>query len=82
MPYRNANTSTLNQVHPPRPKRVRVDKQGNERCRMWLKEGTSTMLFTDSLTKNGCIGLINHINNYLLACGCKTIPQQKFLITR
>lgn len=33
-----------NQVHPPLPKKERVDGIGNDRGRLWYKDGNSTML--------------------------------------
>ena len=33
-----------NQVHPPLPKKKRVDGIGNDRGRLWYKDGNSTML--------------------------------------
>jgi hypothetical protein len=71
-----------NQVHPPRPKKARVDNQGNDKKRLWLKEGTCTMLLTKDLTEQGCKVLINSINENLKKLGAKALPVNKFLITR
>ena len=48
-------SSTLkkqNQLNPPLPKKKRVDKLGNDRRRLWLKAGNSTMLVCKSVTEN------------------------------
>lgn len=71
-----------NQIHPPRPKRVRVDSKGNDMRRLWLKDGNTTMLLIDKLTENGCKALINSINTSLIAMGKKALPKQRFLITK
>lgn len=71
-----------NQVHPPSPKKKRVDKQGNDRRKLWLKEGTATMLFVNGLTENGCKVLINKLNTTLIALGQKPFPNNRFLITK
>lgn len=73
---------TVNQVHPPRPKRVRVDAQGNDKRRLWLKDGHSTMLFYEGLTENGCKSLINAVNTALIRMNKKALPNNRFLITR
>lgn len=78
----NTSISHKNQVHPPRPKKARVDAQGNDKRRLWLKEGSATMLFYNGLTKNGCEALINHINTCLINMGEKPLRANKFLITR
>lgn len=72
----------VNQVHPPRPKKARVDAKGNERCRLWLKDGDTTMLFTKDLTRNGASVLINSINTTLKSLGVSELPNNKFLITK
>ena len=43
-----------NQVHPPLPKKKRVDKLGNDRKRMFFKQGNSSMLLCKGLTEVGC----------------------------
>lgn len=78
----NQQIKTRNQVHQPQPKKRRIDKSGNDTRKMWLKEGTATMLFVNGLTENGCKGLINTINSYLIAHNKSTLPNNKFLITR
>lgn len=74
--------ATKNQVHPPLPKKKRVDAQGNDRRRLWLKDGNTTMLFVKGLTENGCKAFINSINTTLKAMGQEALPSNKFLITR
>jgi hypothetical protein len=71
-----------NQQHPPLPKKKRVDANGNDKRKLWLKEGTATMLFAKGLTENGCKALINAINSSLISMGQNALPNNKFLITR
>lgn len=76
------NSRTKNQVHPPLPKKKRVDAVGNDHRRLWLKDGNTTMLFAEKLTAEACKALINSINNTLIKLGNKPLPNNKFLITR
>jgi len=71
-----------NQTHPPIPKKKRVDKQGNDVRRLWLKDGKTTMPFVEGLTENAYEVLINTINTTLEKLGGKQLPRNKFLITR
>ena len=71
-----------NQVHNPLTKKKRVDATGNDKRRLWLKEGSATMLFVKGLTENGCKALISSINDSLVKLGNKPLPKNKFLITR
>lgn len=73
---------TKNQVHPPTPRKKRVDSLGNDKRKLWLKDGHTTMLFVEGLTEGGCRAFINHINTGLMKLGKKALPQNKFLITR
>lgn len=77
-----SNHIKSNQVHPPLPKKKRVDERGNDKRRLWLKDGKTTMPFVEGLTENGCKALINSINSTLIKLGQKALPQNKFLITR
>ena len=73
----------VNQVHPPLPKEKRVDEHGNDRRKLWLKDGKTTMPFVEGLTEAGCKALINTINSTLMQLGLKkTLPKNKFLITK
>lgn len=74
--------TTNNQVHPPRPKKVRTDAKGNETVRIWLKDHNTTMLFTKDLTRNGASVLINNINTTLKSLGVSELPRNRFLITK
>jgi len=74
--------SYQNQEHPPLPKKKRVDANGNDHRRLFLKDGNTTMLFVKGLTENGCKTLINSINSTLIALGKESIPRNKFLIVR
>ena len=71
-----------NQIHPPRTKKAHVDNQGNEKCRLWLKDGNTTMLLTKELTNAGCKALINSINTNLISLGGKSLEKNRFLITK
>ena len=73
---------TQNQVHPPLPKKKRVDERGNDTRRMWLRDGKTTMPFVEGLTSEGCKVLINAINTTLVSLGGKSLPNNKFIITR
>lgn len=77
-----SNHHIANQVHPPLPKKKRVDEQGNDKRRLWLKEGSATMLITKDLTESGCKALINSINSTLIRLGKTSLPKDKFLITK
>ena len=68
-----------NQVHPPQPRRKRVDAQGNNRKRMYYKDGTSTMLFCEGVTENAAKALNERIRSYAEALGTKI--KGVFLIT-
>lgn len=68
-----------NQTHPPRKKYT--DAQNNKK-RLWLKDGTTTMLFCEGLTTNGCKALINSLNTTMIKLGLKAFPNNKFLITQ
>ena len=74
-----------NQVHPPAPKKVRVDSNGNDYRKLWLRAGSkddkTTMLFIDGLTENGCKIVINSINTLLIKLGKKSMTN-RFLITK
>jgi len=72
----------INQVHPPLPKKKRVDEQGNDKRRLWLRDGKTTMPFVEGLTETGCKALINTINSTLVKLGNRALPNNKFLITK
>ena len=71
-----------NQVHSPLPKKKRVDEQGNDKRKLWLRDGKTTMPFVENLTENACKVLINSINTTLIKLGAKSLPTNKFLITK
>jgi hypothetical protein len=77
-----ATTHYNNQVHSPLPKKKRVDERGNDTRKLWLKDGKTTMPFVEGLTEPGCKALINSINSTLIKLGHKSLPINKFLITR
>lgn len=67
----NMKVKRVNQVHPPLPKKVRVDKNGNDRRKVWLKSGTSTMLLCKGLTLPGTEVLIKSIKDKCAQLGTK-----------
>lgn len=71
-----------NQIHQPAPKRVRVDKNGNDTRKLWLKDHDTTMLICRGLTENGCKLLVNSINSTLEKLGHEKLPHNRFLITK
>lgn len=77
-----ATTHHNNQVHSPLPKKKRVDERGNDTRKLWMKDGKTTMPFVEGLTEPGCKALINSINSTLIKLGHKSLPANKFLITR
>lgn len=54
-------TKEQNQEHPPLPKKKRVDAQGNDKRRFFIKSGNATMMLANGLTKNACDILENKI---------------------
>ena len=52
-----------NQLHPPLPKKKRVDKLGNDSRRVYFKCGNSSMLFCKGLTENGYKALKDAIDD-------------------
>ena len=51
----------LNQANPPRPKKVRMDSQGNDRRRLFAKSGNATLCIASGITKNAAEVLEAHI---------------------
>lgn len=76
------NLPKQNQVHPPLPKKKRVDERGNDLRKLWMRDGQTTMPFVHGLTEAGCKALINTINTTLVKLGQKPLPKNKFLITK
>lgn len=79
---KQSKNNIANQVHPPLPKKERVDERGNDHYRLWLKDGNTTMLITKELTEHGCKALINSINSTLIKLGAKPLTQNRYLITK
>ena len=78
-----SNHIKSNQVHPPLSKEKRVDEQGNDGRRFWLKDGETTMRFVpELLTENQCKIIINHINSDLISFNKKPLPRSRYLITK
>lgn len=63
-----------NQNHPPLPKKKRVDDQGNDKRRVFVKSGNATMMLAKGLNKNACDILeqriLNEIKNLGGECTC------------
>ena len=74
--------NAINQIHPPLPKKKRVDEHGNDKRHLWLRDNRTTMPFVDGLTEPACKALIASINSTLEKLGLKALPKNKFLITR
>ena len=60
-----------NQNHPPLPKKKRVDVQGNDKRRVFVKSGNATMMLAKGLTKNACDILESKIVNAIKDLGGK-----------
>lgn len=73
-----------NQVHNIPSKTKRVDAQGNDKRKLWLRAGgkddKTTMLFCEGLTENGCKAVINSINSTMMQLGKRSMTK-RFLIT-
>ena len=63
------DVKTQNQVHPPRPKAKRVDKQGNHRYRVFYKDGDASMLFTKGITKPAANVMITRLKEHMTKLG-------------
>lgn len=66
-----------NQNNPPLPKKKRVDVQGNDKRRVFVKSGNATMMLAKGLTKNACDILeskvVNAIKDLGGECTCSFI---------
>ena len=66
-----------NQNHPPLPKKKRVDVQGNDKRRVFVKSGNATMMLAKGLTKNACdileSKIVNAIKDLGGECTCSFI---------
>ena len=58
-----------NQNHPPLPKKKRVDVQGNDKRRVFVKSGNATMMLAKGLNKNACDILETKIVDTIKALG-------------
>ena len=70
----------LNQQNPPRPKKARVDSNGNDRRRLFAKSGNATLCIASGLTKNACEVLEAHIMGGIENLGGKS--ECSFIITQ
>jgi len=62
---------TQNQIHPPLPKKKRVDDKGNSRVRVIAKEGGASMIVVENLTENAAEVFINKISEVINKLGGK-----------
>jgi len=62
----------VNQEFPPTPKKRRIDKVGNDRRKLYLKQGGTTMTFVKSLTEGQAKVVENVIYNVLEDLGLKS----------
>lgn len=53
---------TQNQIHPPLPKKKRVDDKGNSRVRVIAKDSGASMIIAEHLTENAAQVLIDKIS--------------------
>ena len=60
-----------NQVHPPLPKKKRVDNLGNDRRGAYFKTGNTTTLLARGLTTNGVKALANNLEDMCNKLGTK-----------
>ena len=67
-----------NQIHNPQKKPK--DSIGNDRNRLWIKSGNTTMLLTQGITKNSAAFLEERIKTFIKRCGLKL--EVTFLITK
>lgn len=56
---------TQNQIHPPLPKKKRVDDKGNSRVRVIAKDGGASMIVVENLTENAAEVFINKISEII-----------------
>lgn len=61
----------MNQQHPTLPKKKRMDVQGNDKRRVFVKSGNATMMLAKGLTKNACDILESKIVNAIKDLGGK-----------
>lgn len=67
-----------NQIH--NPQKHPKDNLGNDRNRLWLKSGNTTMLLTKGITKSAATVLEERTKSFLKNCGLKM--EVSFLITK
>lgn len=60
-----------NQIHPPLPKKKRVDDKGNSRVRVIAKDGGASMIVVENLTENAAEVFINKISETITKLGGK-----------
>ena len=69
-----STTKKVNQIHPPLPKKKRVDHLGNIHKRLYVKSGTATMLLCKDLSENAAKVLIEHMHTFAERLGTKIEP--------
>jgi hypothetical protein len=60
-----------NQIHPPLPKKKRVDDKGNSYVRVIAKDGGASMIVVENLTENAAEVFINKISEVIGKLGGK-----------
>jgi len=60
-----------NQIHPPLPKKKRVDSKGNSYQRVIVKDGGGTQIICERLTENGAKAFIHGISELAEKLGGK-----------
>ena len=67
----------MNQNHPTLPKKKRMDVQGNDKRRVFVKSGNATMMLAKGLSKNACdileSKIVNAIKDLGGECTCSFI---------
>ena len=72
--------SSQNQIHPPLPKKKRVDTLGNSKRRVFVKSGTATLLLVSGVTEPAADAFINSIRDYAERLGGKV--ECNFIVAR
>lgn len=62
-------TVVKNQIHPPSPKKRRMDVNGNDKRKVFVKSGTATLLLAKGLTENAAKVLTVKLQNSIISLG-------------
>ena len=66
------NNVHQNQIHPPLPKKKRVDDKGNSYVRVIAKDGGASMIIAEHLTENAAGVFINKVSEVINKLGGKS----------